>query len=79
MQKELKALYDYYTDWLAKILEDGKHRGEFHFQKSALDMALFISSSVEGAIMLARAYNKPNHFVTAEESIIELLNCKPPE
>ncbi|MHA2171822.1 MAG: TetR/AcrR family transcriptional regulator [Candidatus Kariarchaeaceae archaeon] len=76
MENELRALFDYYMEWLAKILENGRERGEFFFQKPSLDMALFISSAIEGAMLFARAYNKPNHYDIAVESVIEMLSSK---
>ena len=73
MENELRILFDYYMEWLAKILELGKTVNEFHFQKTSLEMALFISSAIEGAMLFARAYNKPNHYDITVETIIELL------
>lgn len=73
MENELKLLFDYYMEWLAKILELGRESGEFQFSKKPIDMALFISSAIEGAMLFARAYDKPNHYDIAAEFLIEML------
>lgn len=76
MENELKMLFDYYMEWLAKILELGQNEGEFHFSKKPIDLALFVASAIEGAMLFARAYDKPNHFDITVESIVEMLSSK---
>lgn len=73
MENELRTLFDYYMEWLAKILDFGRTIGEFHFRKTSSEMALFISSAIEGAMLFARAYGKPNHYDITVESIVEML------
>ncbi len=73
MENELKTLFDYYMEWLAKILELGRVSKVFSFKKKPIEMALFVSSAIEGAMLFARAYNKPNHYDITVESIIEML------
>lgn len=73
MENELKTLFDYYMEWLAKILELGRDSKVFYFKKKPIEMALFVSSAIEGAMLFARAYNKPNHYDITVESIIEML------
>ncbi|MCE7736717.1 MAG: TetR/AcrR family transcriptional regulator [Candidatus Heimdallarchaeota archaeon] len=73
MENELRILFDYYMEWLSKILELGRDSGEFKFSKKPIEMALFISSAIEGAMLFARAYKKPNHYDTTTETIIDML------
>ncbi|MHA2097763.1 MAG: TetR/AcrR family transcriptional regulator [Candidatus Kariarchaeaceae archaeon] len=77
MENELKMLFDYYMEWLAEILKLGQDKGEFHFTKKPIEMALFVASAIEGAMLFARAYNKPNHFDITVESISEMLESQP--
>ena len=74
MENELKLLYDYYIEWLSKILELGRINGEFHFIKNPIEIALFVSSAIEGAMLFARAYNKPNHYDITVDTIAEMLS-----
>ncbi len=60
IQDELKNFFENYTKWLVDILEDGRDKGMFQYNGSSADKALYITSAIEGALILSRAYNKNN-------------------
>lgn len=57
MQEELRYLFNYYLDWLSGICEEGLLSGEFSFDIDARTMAFHISTSIQGATAMARAYD----------------------
>ncbi|MCY3413842.1 MAG: TetR/AcrR family transcriptional regulator [Candidatus Heimdallarchaeota archaeon] len=58
IQNELNSFISVYFSWLEAILEKGKSNGTFTFSNSAYNKALYITSAVQGAVMMARAMNK---------------------
>jgi TetR/AcrR family transcriptional repressor of nem operon len=47
--------------WLTGVLAAGKKRGELSFAGSSAAMAAFFVSSLEGAMLVARGRDEPDH------------------
>ncbi len=54
IRMEVRGLFNKYISWLAKILEDGRNRGAFHFGGQSSEKAAMVAASIEGALMLSR-------------------------
>jgi TetR/AcrR family transcriptional repressor of nem operon len=62
MKEILRGLFNYYTTWLAEVLETGREEGLLEFEEDSLEKAFFVASATEGAMVLARAYQLLDHY-----------------
>lgn len=60
IQTSLKRFFKTIHRWLSALLRDGRERGDFHFEGTPDTKADVIISTLEGAILLARARQKPD-------------------
>ena len=65
MQAEVRRFFDGNEDWLASILEEGRRAGTLAFPGDPRDAARLLTGSLEGALLLARAYGEPARFANA--------------
>ena len=65
MQDEVRRFFDGNEEWLAAILEDGRRSGTLQFAGDPRDAARLLTASLEGAMLLARAYGEPTRFAIA--------------
>jgi len=56
--------------WLARVLEEGRERGELHFEGDAEAMAAFFVASLEGAMLVARGSGRLARFDLVAERIL---------
>jgi TetR/AcrR family transcriptional regulator, transcriptional repressor for nem operon len=75
MQDELRSLFELYITWLIQLLEEGKKLNFFKFKGSSHSKAVFIASTIEGALILSRPYIKTYHFLDVINQIKESLQC----
>lgn len=54
MRESIAEFFAENQAWLARVLEQGGKRGEIRFEGSAVSMAAFFVSSLEGAMLVAR-------------------------
>jgi TetR/AcrR family transcriptional repressor of nem operon len=54
MRESIAEFFAENQAWLARVLERGGKRGEIRFEGSAVSMAAFFLSSLEGAMLVAR-------------------------
>jgi TetR/AcrR family transcriptional regulator, transcriptional repressor for nem operon len=73
MREEVRRFFDENEAWLARVLERGRKAGEFDFTGSPLDVARVILASLEGAMMVARAYGDVSRFEAAARRLIAEL------
>jgi TetR/AcrR family transcriptional repressor of nem operon len=59
--------------WLARLLDEGRKRRQFHFKGSAESAARFVFSSLEGALLTARSFGDLRRFETTARWILETL------
>jgi TetR/AcrR family transcriptional repressor of nem operon len=58
----VRAFFDDNERWLAKVLAEGKRRGQTSFAGSANARARVVLSALEGAMLVARAYGDTARF-----------------
>jgi TetR/AcrR family transcriptional repressor of nem operon len=61
--------------WIAKLLEEGRKKRQFRFKESAEVVARCLFSSLEGALLLARAFRDIRRFEAATRWITETLTA----
>jgi TetR/AcrR family transcriptional repressor of nem operon len=59
--------------WLAKLLEEGRKTRQFRFKGSADVAARSLFSSLEGALLIARAFHDTGRFEATSRWILETL------
>jgi TetR/AcrR family transcriptional repressor of nem operon len=69
MKEILQSLFNYYTTWLAEVLEQGREQGDLEFEEDSLEKAFFVASATEGAMVLARAYQLLDHYDSTVDQI----------
>ena len=69
----VRRLFADNEDWLAKLLEEGRKKRQFRFKGSADVAARFLFSSLEGALLTARAFHDTGRFEATTRWILETL------
>jgi TetR/AcrR family transcriptional repressor of nem operon len=64
-EDEVRRFFDGNEDWLASILEDGRRAATLAFEGDPREAARLLTASLEGAMLLARAYGEPARFASA--------------
>ena len=77
MQEELRRFFDANEVWLAAVLDDGRRNGEFRFGGTAKQRARNLVGALEGAMLIARAYDDGRRFQSAAKQILADLNADP--
>ena len=73
MRSELRRFFDKNEAWLARHLEQGRVNGALQYEGTSLEMARMLTAGLEGAMLLARSFEKPERFTqTAERLLAEL-------
>ncbi|MCP3925301.1 MAG: TetR/AcrR family transcriptional regulator [Desulfobacterales bacterium] len=67
MQKGVSHVYNYNREWMAKILKQGRDKGDMIFNGTPEDQALLVMATIQGAIMSARAENPETFRNTIEQ------------
>jgi TetR/AcrR family transcriptional regulator, transcriptional repressor for nem operon len=60
-----RSIADFFAEnerWLARVLAEGKKRGQIEFEGTPASMAAFFVSSLEGAMLVSRAGGESNPF-----------------
>jgi TetR/AcrR family transcriptional regulator, transcriptional repressor for nem operon len=69
----VRKLFAANEDWLAKLLEEGRKKRQFRFKGSSDAAARFLFSSLEGALLTARAFHDIGRFEATTRWILETL------
>jgi TetR/AcrR family transcriptional repressor of nem operon len=72
---EVHGYFEDLTAWLAAVLEEGVKRGQFNLRDSAFVEAQTFMSTVHGAMLTARAFNKPEAFEAISQAAINQLTA----
>jgi TetR/AcrR family transcriptional regulator, transcriptional repressor for nem operon len=73
MQEALNRFFELNETWLAVVLENGRKQGSLRFTGTAKDTAIYIISTLEGSMMLARAHGGMARFdVTTRHLLTDL-------
>jgi TetR/AcrR family transcriptional regulator, transcriptional repressor for nem operon len=70
VKAEVTRFFDANETWLAGVLEQGKRSKDVNFSGSAIEAARTITASLEGAMMLARAYDDAERFNRAAQRLL---------
>jgi TetR/AcrR family transcriptional repressor of nem operon len=62
MRESVAAFFAENETWLARVLEEGRRRGQIRFEGGAGSLASFFVSSLEGGMLLARGCGRPQPF-----------------
>lgn len=73
VRAEVIAFFDVQHDWVADVLREGQSRAEFRPEFDANAYAKMFVSSLEGAMMVARAIGNPDDLEAALELFIQLI------
>ena len=73
MQAAYGELLEAQQKWLARVLERGRERGVFNLAGTPEEEALIVSSTVQGALQLARASRQPARFDLVVGSLLARL------
>ena len=73
VREAVRRLFAANEDWLAKLLEEGRKKRQFRFKGSADAAARFLFSSLEGALLTARAFHDIARFEATTRWILETL------
>jgi len=70
MQEAIRAFFDFNERWLARVLESGRRDGTLAFDDQSAEAARAIESTIEGAMLLARLYGRPEQFTGAAQRLL---------
>jgi TetR/AcrR family transcriptional repressor of nem operon len=73
MRSALDHYFDETETWLEGVLERGRRDGEFAFEEPAREVAQFVVSTLEGAMILARSHGSSARFITATNRLLKGL------
>ena len=65
MRRAIRRFFEENEAWLARLLESGRRAGDLTFEGLADEAANALTSTLEGAMLLARSYGDPARFETA--------------
>ncbi len=74
MQAAVRDFFDQNEDWLGLVLEQGRAEGAMRFPGAVADTARMIISGLEGAMLVAVAYDDVERFLTASACLLSGLN-----
>ena len=70
VKAEVTRFFDANETWLVGLLQEGKRSKDVSFGGSAIEIARTITASLEGAMMLARAYDDAERFNRAAQRLL---------
>ena len=73
VRQAVRQLFAANEEWLAKLLEEGRKARQFRFKGSADVAARSLFSSLEGALLTARAFHDAGRFEATTRWILETL------
>jgi TetR/AcrR family transcriptional repressor of nem operon len=76
MNDELRHFFDANENWLAEVLTEGQNNDDLRLNGSARHVAMYLIGSLEGAMMIARAYKDFERFQLAAETALSVLRVK---
>jgi len=70
MQRAIRGFFEVNETWLARLLETGRQDGDLTFDGAATEAANAFTSTLEGAMLLARSYGDVARFETAAARLL---------
>ena len=72
MRQALRHMVDDIWAWLVKVLEEGRQKQVFHFPGEPLDKATAITSSLAGALQIARVMGHESYYNVVKQLKMEV-------
>ena len=69
----VRRLFEDNEAWLARLLEEGRKKRQFRFKGPAEITARSLFSTLEGALLMARAFRDIHRFETTARWVVEIL------
>lgn len=69
----LSLFFKVQTDWLAKVIKDGKKAGELNFSESAQSQASVFLAALQGGLLIANAMHDATVFKRLKKTLITQL------
>lgn len=73
VEQAVRRLFEENEGWLAKLLEEGRKKRQFRFKGPAIVAARSLFSSLEGALLMARAFHDTSRFEATSKWLLETL------
>ncbi len=70
MRIELRRFFALSETWLAAVLLAGRTAGRLKFDGAPAETAQALTAALQGAMLLARAYEDPSRFVAAAKLLL---------
>ena len=70
MKRAIRGFFDENEAWLARLLESGRQADELNFEGAADEAANAFTSTLEGAMLLARSYGDAARFETTAARLL---------
>jgi TetR/AcrR family transcriptional regulator, transcriptional repressor for nem operon len=71
VRTEVLGFFDSNEAWLARVLAEGKRRGQTSYRGSANTQARVLLSALEGAMLVARTYRDVDRFTVVAKRVID--------
>ena len=75
--RDLRLSFVDHETWLTEVLTTGKRAGRLRFEGTGLDEARSLLAALEGAMLLARAYEDPTRLEQAASRLLVKLRAAP--
>ena len=73
MRVALKGFMDRHEAWVSQVLDEGRKRGELHFEGEAGETAGLVIGVLEGTMMMARAHGENGRFIAAIRRMLDRM------
>jgi TetR/AcrR family transcriptional repressor of nem operon len=77
MQEAVRAFFDANEAWLADVLGEGREARELAFPGAPREAARHFTSTLEGAMLLARSYGDPSRLAAVAKRLIDSVRRAP--
>jgi TetR/AcrR family transcriptional repressor of nem operon len=71
--QRVRRFYDENEARLARVVEEGREKGQFHFKGDPRRVAAMFFALLEGAVLIARAEGGPKRLHALAEQALKLL------
>lgn len=73
MRDGVVAFFDANEAWVAKVLEEGRIRGDLQFEGAPIEVARTLIAGLEGIMLVARPFGDVGRFERAAERLLQSL------
>jgi TetR/AcrR family transcriptional regulator, transcriptional repressor for nem operon len=73
MQRAVTSFFDQNEAWLARVLLEGRRRGEVRFTGSGRELARAVIAALEGGMLVSRPFSEPARFQAIARRLVAAL------